>query len=228
MSGMTEFEQARLAKLEGIIASGLPELELTADEARVLTDQVKEDAERLWLKLLRLYAGGAHIALGYSSWGDYFETEFRGSRRRGYELLQAGRVFESVRHGALPPPANERQARELAPLLDEPEQLRDAWQEASANGKPTAAVVREAVERRLPPVSPEAREKQLRWAATRNVLDVLDLFDRDPAEDQAEREARLIDQQAAAQYGQQVTPQRLRRAAAWAALLADALERTTA
>ena len=43
---------------------------------------------------------------------------------------------------------SERQARELAPLLDEPDELRDAWAEASTNGTPTAERVREVVARR--------------------------------------------------------------------------------
>ena len=102
---------------------------LSRDEARSLTDEVKLDAERLWRKLVELYEGQAHAALGYSSWGAYFEAEFGGSRRRGYELLNAGKVLDSVRNSALPLPANEAQANELAPLLAQPESLRDTWAE---------------------------------------------------------------------------------------------------
>lgn len=36
-----------------------------------LTDEVKADAQRLWAKLLQLYEGRAHIALGYTLWSDY-------------------------------------------------------------------------------------------------------------------------------------------------------------
>lgn len=124
--------------------------QLTPDEARTLTDEVKRDAERLWAKLLELYEGGAHLTLGYSSWGDYFETEFGQHRRSGYKLLEAARVAELVPQGA--PVPNGRQARELAPLLDQPAQLREAWTETveKTNGHPTAAAVREVVRPKLP------------------------------------------------------------------------------
>ena len=50
---------------------------LGPSEARRLTDQVKRDAKALWRKLGELYNGGAHTALGYSSWHAYCEAEFR-------------------------------------------------------------------------------------------------------------------------------------------------------
>lgn len=199
---------------------------LSRDKARSLTDEVKHDAERLWRKLVELYDGRAHRALGYSSWGSYFEAEFGGSDATAYRLLQSGRVMAELPMGS-PKPATERMARELAPLLDRPEELRDAWAEASSNGEPTALKVREVVQRVLPPVSEEAREKQRRWAVTVNVMDGLAHFDRDPDERQAEQEAELIDQTVAATRGQAITPDRLRKASTWAALLADALERKT-
>jgi phage N-6-adenine-methyltransferase len=115
-------------------------------EARTLTDEVKRDAASLWTKLLQLYEGEAHAALGYSSWGDYCSTEFDLSKSHGYRLLDAARVVRVVPQLGN---SNEAQARELAPLLDEPAQLHEAWQEASEDGKPTALKVREAVSRRM-------------------------------------------------------------------------------
>ncbi len=121
---------------------------LSRDEARSLTDEVKQDAERLWRKLVELYEGGAHLALGYPSWHSYCAAEFDMGQSRAYQLIDAGRVVL-----AIPPmverPPNERQARELVPLLDNPEALHDAWVEASANGEPTAASVREVVQSRM-------------------------------------------------------------------------------
>jgi hypothetical protein len=49
---------------------------LTAQEARELTDEVKAVAAGLWRRLLRLYEGGAHTALGYASWHAYCAVEF--------------------------------------------------------------------------------------------------------------------------------------------------------
>lgn len=136
---------------------------LSRDEARSLTDEVKGDAERLWRKLVELYDGGAHLALGYSSWGAYFKTEFGASERHGYRLLDAGRALELV-SDQLVTPVNEAQARELVPLLDEPEKLREAWAEASSDGEPTAPKVREAV-REVGPAVMQAPRPDLRVAA---------------------------------------------------------------
>lgn len=123
---------------------------LSHDEARSLTDEVKNDAERLWRKLVELYEGGAHLALGYAAWGSYFEAEFGQSKSHGYRMLEAARVASILPHSPKGERPTERQARELAPLLGDADQLRDAWQEANTNGNATAATVREAVARRLP------------------------------------------------------------------------------
>lgn len=73
----------------------------------------------------------------------------------------------------------------------------------------------------------EAAEKQRRWAATLNVLDGLQHFDRPAVREQAQREAALLDPLVAASRGEVITAERLRNAAAWSALLAEELERTT-
>jgi hypothetical protein len=44
---------------------------LSAEEARRLTDKVKADMAAVWAKLLRLFEGQVHIALGYASWEAY-------------------------------------------------------------------------------------------------------------------------------------------------------------
>jgi hypothetical protein len=131
------------------VSEALARQPLTETEARRITDQVKRDAEHLWQRLVLLYEGKAHEALGYSSWGAYFEAEFGGTKRRGYQLLEAGRVLETVQNFALPSPANDAQARELAPLLGSPEELREAWGEVvELHPGPTAADVRAVVRNR--------------------------------------------------------------------------------
>lgn len=121
---------------------------LSEGEARSLTDEVKRDGERLWRKLVELRDGEAHAALGYTSWHAYCESEFGFKQAQAYRLLQAGQVASIITSDNGVP--NQRQALELAPLRSHPEALRDAWQEASANGNATAATVREAVTKRLP------------------------------------------------------------------------------
>lgn len=205
---------------------------LSPGTARILTDEVKRDAESLWRKLVELYEGDAHSALKYPSWHAYCDAEFGMSQAHSYRLLHAGRALSVIQlDNGLPRPENEAQARELAPLLDEPDVLREAWAEVvHLHPKPTAAQVREVVARHIEPQTEaqrrEAAEKQHRWAATLNVLDGLQHFDRPAIRAQAESVARLIDPDVAATRGEVITVERLRRAAAWASLLADEIERT--
>lgn len=130
------------AGLVGDAAGGL-----TSQQARRLTDEVKSDAVALWAKLASLYRGQAHLALGYTSWASYCAAEFAMSDATAYRLLQAARVVEQLPMGSSPM-SSERVARELTPLLGEPEQLQEVWEEAvERHGpKPTAAEVREVVE----------------------------------------------------------------------------------
>lgn len=125
---------------------------LSRAEARSLTDEVKGDAEKLWRKLVELYDGEAWKALDYGSWRDYWVAEFgEQSLNLSYKQIAAGRVaqtFGPLYQGTKP---NERQARELAPLLKQPQVIREVWSEVvESNPTPTAADVRAAVSRRKP------------------------------------------------------------------------------
>lgn len=122
---------------------------MTEAAARTLTDEVKADAAALWTKLLRLYEGEAHTALGYSSWGTYYEAEFGQSGAYGYRLLDSARVIDALPNGHSP--IGESVARELAPVLrEDPDQVEEVWAEiVTEHGPtPTAAQVREVVEER--------------------------------------------------------------------------------
>jgi hypothetical protein len=132
------------------------ELTLSQSEARRLTEEVKADTQRLWAKLLSLYEGRAHIALGYNSWAEYCQREFHMSNGRAYQLLQAARVIHQLTIVSSPQvtsqvPESEAIARELAPLLSNPQAIDEAWNEAveTAGGVPTAQAVREVVSRKL-------------------------------------------------------------------------------
>jgi phage N-6-adenine-methyltransferase len=144
--------------------------QLSFEDARALTDEVKRDAEALWTKLLRLYEGEAHTALGYASWGAYFEEEFGQHRVHGYRLLRAAEVAEAL--GPSNPGVTEKQARELVPLLDEPERLREAWAEAQErHPEPTAADVRDVVRGKLDVHYSSATPE---WATPQDLYDQLD------------------------------------------------------
>ena len=60
----------------------------------------------------------------------------------------------------VPIPATERQARELAPLLDNPTELREVWAKANerTEGKPTAGAIREVRDERG-----EERQRPPKW-----------------------------------------------------------------
>ena len=120
-------------------------LPLDADRARQLTDEVKADAAALWAKLLQLYEGNAHKALGYTSWAKYCRTEFEMSDASAYRMLQGARVLAQLPIGSQP--SSESVARELAPLLDEPDAMRETWAEVVDlhGSRPTAVQVRDHV-----------------------------------------------------------------------------------
>jgi hypothetical protein len=128
---------------------------MTVAEARRLTDEARAKAAELWDVMLRLYRGGAHVALGYASWSLYCAAEFDIRKATAYRLVTAAEIVETLASlpGETPPPTTERVARELAPLRDDPAALAEAWEDANATaadrGEPvTATVVRETVQRK--------------------------------------------------------------------------------
>jgi len=123
------------------VTEALTTRRLTAEKARELTEEVKANAAALWRKLLRLHQGEAHLALGYSSWGEYHAAEFGGSYSHSYKLLDAGRVLEAIetRSSIEDLPANEVVARALAPVLraSGPKVVAEVWEEAVEEHGPT-------------------------------------------------------------------------------------------
>jgi phage N-6-adenine-methyltransferase len=107
---------------------------------------------------------------------DYCDQRWEMSRPRAYELMQSATVVSAMADIAPSTPSNERQARELAPLRERPAEMAEAWQEASADGAPTAAKVKQAVERRVEPgrgftgYSSATDE----WATPQDLFDKLD------------------------------------------------------
>lgn len=160
---------------------------LSLEQARDLTEEVKADAAALWAKLLALYEGEAHIALGYSSWGDYYAEEFGGGKSRGYQLLDSARVIGSLPDSTnVERPASESVARELVPVLrEDPEKVEEVWGEVveQHGPSPTAAQVREKVqELRDPEPGVRKSNQQSRllagiWQQADNILMVEDSLD---------------------------------------------------
>jgi hypothetical protein len=144
MNELAPTDTARLAELEQVVAAGL------------------ETFVDVGLALLEIRDGRLYRTT-HETFDDYCRERWDLRREVGDRLIRAARVVEVLNPNGLMP-ANEAQTRELAPLLDEPELLRDAWAEASATGVPTAATVRDAVERRTlsVPLSHELLERQQR------------------------------------------------------------------
>lgn len=130
------------------MAVAVERIALTQEDARRLTDEVREDAAALWAKLLALYEGDAHVALGYPSWGQYCEAEFQFGKSRGYQLLDSARVVALLADSTIvESPSSEGVARELVPLRKQPEQMREAWSDAvdRFGPHPTAEQVRDII-----------------------------------------------------------------------------------
>lgn len=158
---------------------------LSRDAARTLTEQVKADAAALWAKLLELYEGEAHTALGYSSWADYCRDEFDMGRDYSYKLLTSARVVEALGESTNGRPASERVARELVPVLrEEPEAVEEVWAEVVEEHGPTptaaevnAVVTRRQVEADADTAGPRKLGQQLKLlqAITKHTLGITDL-----------------------------------------------------
>jgi len=84
-----------------------------------MTEEVKADVNALWRKLLYLHDRDAHLVLGYRSWAAYCAAEFGIKRSQAHRLLDAGQVAAALAESPMGDSLNERQARELAPLLRE-------------------------------------------------------------------------------------------------------------
>lgn len=68
----------------------------TPEEARQLTDEIRNAAEQVWELLVAAHDRQAWSALGYATWADYVRTEFDMSRRQAYYLLDQGRVAFAI------------------------------------------------------------------------------------------------------------------------------------
>lgn len=118
-----------------------------AREARQATQYARRCLREAWLTLLDVYERDGWRSLGYSSWHEYATVEFEISRTHAYRLLAAATIQRDFAHqGRLPEdaPHRERHLRELA-RLPTAELRRLVWEEARADGCPTAASLGEIV-----------------------------------------------------------------------------------
>jgi hypothetical protein len=94
--------------------------DLSPNEARALTDSIKQSAERLFALLYEAHERKAWEALGYPSFKRYVEVEFDMTRQRAYQLLDQARVVAEISAAATTAvDIPEAAARDLKPVLGE-------------------------------------------------------------------------------------------------------------
>lgn len=69
---------------------------ITESEAQDLTESIKSTTVALAVLLQRAHQLKAWKAMGYASWKEYIEEEFKFSRARSYQLLDQGNVIKAV------------------------------------------------------------------------------------------------------------------------------------
>lgn len=128
---------------------------ITPDEARHLTDRIRDTVEATWALLLEAHEQRAWAALGYSTWAEYVSAEFSMSRRHSYRLLDHGRVVRAIEeatnsvtrgsHGSVSPigDISERVARDIKPHLDEV--TAEIEERVASEPRPDSGRVREIV-----------------------------------------------------------------------------------
>ncbi len=90
--------------------------------------------------------------LSFSTFEDYCRERWGWSHQRVSQLVIGSEVATIVATSSSSLPQNESQARELAKLRDEPDVMREVWQEAvdRAGGQPTTLEIHEVREERAP------------------------------------------------------------------------------
>jgi phage N-6-adenine-methyltransferase len=148
---------SRLGELEGVIERGLATF-------------VDVGAALLEIRDSRLYRES------HGTFEDYCRERWDFSRPRAYQLIQAAEVGTLVSTTVDTPISSERIARELAPLRDEPERLREAWETAveQHGPAPTAKEVREVVSPLTRSQLSNQRGGTDEWATPQDFYDAVD------------------------------------------------------
>lgn len=108
---------------------------LTADEARLLTQEILRTTSRLWLLVTEAHDRSAHFALGYETWNDYARAELGMSPSRSYQLLDTGHVMRELAAGGIDiDRAKVPTARVVARVKDRLPQVRKVARQAVKEG----------------------------------------------------------------------------------------------
>jgi hypothetical protein len=132
-------DEERFAELERVIERGIGTF---VDVGRALLE----------IQQRRLYRSAGH-----RTFADYVVRRWDLSSTHAYRQIEAAKVVAILSPiGGMPLPANEAQARELAPLVDDPEAVRAVWAETvrHGEGRVTARAIRARVTARRPRARP--------------------------------------------------------------------------
>ena len=120
-------DEERFAELERVIECGLG---MFVDVGRAL---------------LEIQQGRLYRPAGHRTFADYVVRRWDLSGTHAYRQIEAAKVVAILSPiEKMPLPANEAQARELAPLVDDPEAVRAVWAETvrRGEGRVTARAIR--------------------------------------------------------------------------------------
>jgi len=131
--------------------SGAVSADLTKQEAKALTDRIRDSIEKTYELVLRAYERKAWKALGYKTWEAYVQTEFDMSRRHSYRLLDQGRVIRAIEEAAGENVTHVAQitAREVAAVKDDIPAVVEEAKARADEGEDPALVVKEIAAERL-------------------------------------------------------------------------------
>ncbi len=139
---------------------------MSEPEARSCVQAINAGIAIIRRQVLDLHDREGWRALGYTSWRACVVEEFPQTQRHLYRLLEAGQIEREIcptgQTGEIP----ERHLRELAPLRDDPETMREVWQHVhEEHGENvTAERVREIVEARAARAELHAAEEVIERA----------------------------------------------------------------
>jgi phage N-6-adenine-methyltransferase len=124
--------------------------------------------------LARIRDDGLYRA--YGTFERYCAERWNLKRQRAYELMEAAETVSALSEiSDIAPPAREAHAAQLAPLREEPEQMREAWTETVERhgDQPTAAQVREVVTERTRGQLANQSGGTDAWATPQDFFDVV-------------------------------------------------------
>lgn len=117
------------AKVVAMNASPFPFESASLSELEIRVERGLQAFAEVGLALMAIRDRRLYVDAGFSSFASYLRERWNLSRPYGYQLIDAARVARELSACAdIPPPGNEAQARELAPLLRKyPDEVVPLW-----------------------------------------------------------------------------------------------------